>query len=193
VDPEAITVRDASGHRYEAELVDRRTDGSLTVRWPDGGRSVVPATAIERREGADVHLSMPVSEIRGAPEAHGDVETIPLVAEEVVVDKRSRDTTVRVRTHTHEREEEIDETLRSEHVDVKRVPIERYVDEPAVVREEGATTIVPIHEEVLVVEKRLLLKEELHVTKREEARRETHRVDLRTQSAEIERTEPDES
>jgi hypothetical protein len=190
---EAITVQDAAGERSGAELVDRTADGSLAVRWPDGRRLLIAPEAIDRYEGHDVHLAVRFEDL-GTARPHDHEERIPLIEEEAVVERHARPTaTVRVRTETHEREEDIDEVLTSEIVDVTRVPVERYVDAPAPVREEGDTTIVSVHEEVLVVEKRLLLKEELHLTTRKEERRETHRVSLRRQSAEVERIELDEA
>ncbi len=190
---EAITVQDAAGERSRAELVDRSADGSLAVRWADGRRSLIAPDAIDRYEGHHVHLTVRFEDL-GTARPHDHEERVPLVEEEAVVEKHARPTaTVRVSTTTHEREEDIDEVLTSEVVEVKRVPVERYVDAPAPVREEGDTTIVSVHEEVLVVEKRLLLKEELHLTTRKEDRRETHRVSLRSQTAEVERTEPDEA
>jgi stress response protein YsnF len=139
---------------------------------------------------------------RGTPDdvvtdARGEVterQVVPRVEEELVVEKRERPgATVQVRTHTHEREETIDEVLHDEKVDVRRVPIDRYVDTPASIRKEGDTTIVPVHAEVLIVEKRLLLKEEVHITKRTRERRETQRVSVRSQSADVDRTEPEDA
>jgi stress response protein YsnF len=139
---------------------------------------------------------------RGTPDdvvtdALGDVterQVVPRVEEELVVEKRERPgATVQVRTHTHEREETIDEVLHDEKVEVRRVPVDRYVDTPASIRREGDTTIVPVHAEVLFVEKRLLLKEEVHITKRTRERRETQRVSVRSQSADVDRTEPEDA
>ncbi|MCA1628121.1 MAG: YsnF/AvaK domain-containing protein, partial [Acidobacteria bacterium] len=59
-----------------------------------------------------------------------------------------------------EREEIVDELLLKEAVEVERVIINREVDAPVPVRYEGETMIVPVLEEMLVVEKRLVLKEE---------------------------------
>jgi stress response protein YsnF len=73
-------------------------------------------------------------------------------------------------------------------VDIKHVPIGREVTEVPPVRQDGETTIVPVLEEVLVVEKRLVLIEEIHI------RRTTSQTDLeqpvtvRRQRAEIVRT-----
>ena len=54
--------------------------------------------------------------------------------------------------------------------EVRRVPIGRIIDKPAEQRQEGDTLIVPMMEEVLVLEKRLILREELHITRRREQR-----------------------
>src|ERR671910_865958 len=57
-------------------------------------------------------------------------------------------------------------TLEEDTVDITRVPVDRVVDEVPAVRTEDGVTIVPILEEVLFVEKRLVLKEELHIRRR---------------------------
>ena len=55
------------------------------------------------------------------------------------------------------------------------------------VRREGDVVIVPVMEEVLVVEKRLMLKEELHIRIDVTRREETRTVRLRREHAEIDR------
>jgi hypothetical protein len=47
---------------------------------------------------------------------------------------------------------------------VRRVTVNRVIDEPAKPRQEGDTMIYPVMEEVLVVQKKLVLKEEIYVT-----------------------------
>ncbi|MDB5301088.1 MAG: hypothetical protein JWO87_2751, partial [Phycisphaerales bacterium] len=58
------------------------------------------------------------------------------------------------------------------------------------VRREGDTLIVPLVEEVLVVEKRLVLREEVRVTTRRSQTHQPQRVTLRSEEAEIERIAP---
>jgi hypothetical protein len=54
---------------------------------------------------------------------------IPVVAEEVTVEKRTVETgRVRVRTTVHEREEVVDEPLLREEVTVETVPVGRLID-----------------------------------------------------------------
>ena len=83
----------------------------------------------------------------------------------------------------------VDEPLLREEVNIERVPVNRVVEGPVQVRREGNTLIVPLLEEVLVVEKRLMLKEELHITKRRFETREPRAVTLRTAEANIERVD----
>ena len=118
---------------------------------------------------------------------------IPLVEEQIRVGTRVRETgRVRLTKHVDTETVVVDEPLLREEVEVERVAVGRYVDEPLGVRHEGDTTIIPIMEEVLVVEKRLLLKEELHVTKRQTEVHEPQQVSLRKQHVEVERLAPTE-
>ena len=119
------------------------------------------------------------------PETTADV--IPLVEEDLRVSKRQAVTgRVRVRTVVDTVEEVARETLQSETVEVTRVPIDREVTEAPDVRTEGEVTIVPVLEEVLVVEKRLVLKEELHLRRKVETETFEAPVTLRKQRVEVE-------
>ena len=65
-----------------------------------------------------------------------------------------------------EEEAVVNGVVTTEEVSVERKQINRYVDTaPESVRQEGDVTIISVVKEVLVVEKRQLLVEELHVTK----------------------------
>jgi uncharacterized protein (TIGR02271 family) len=113
---------------------------------------------------------------------------IPLAEEELSVEKRQVETAkVRVRTETQFVEEHVSVDLRESHVDVTRVPVGRTVEQPPAVREEGDVLIVPVLEEVLVVEKRLVLKEELHITRRATSTPTELPVVLRKQRAVVDR------
>jgi uncharacterized protein (TIGR02271 family) len=91
---------------------------------------------------------------------------LPIIQESLDVETCPVETgRVRLRKVVHEREEVVDPPLWREEVVVERVSVDRFVDGPISTRAEGDTVIIPVLEEVLVVEKRLLLKEEVHVTK----------------------------
>ena len=115
-------------------------------------------------------------------------ERIPVVEETVTIDKRQTvKGVVRARTVTHEDVAVVDEPMLSEQVEVERVRIDRFIDAPAPVRQEGDTTIIPVFEEVVVVEKRLKLVEEVRLTKRQTIRHQPQTVTLRRQEAVVER------
>jgi uncharacterized protein (TIGR02271 family) len=112
--------------------------------------------------------------------------------EQLEVGKRSRETgRVKVHKEVHEQEVLVDEPGYEEQVDIERVPVNRVLQEPASPRQEGDTLVVPVMEEVLVVEKRLILKEELHITRRRKEIRNPQRVVLRKEEAVVERIEPE--
>ncbi len=114
--------------------------------------------------------------------------TLALTEETVTVSKVKATTgRVRVRTVSEERDEAVSAVLESETFDVVRVPIDREVDVAPTIRTEGDLTIIPVMEEILVVEKRLLLKEEIHLRRRKSIDPVESVVTLRRQRAEIER------
>jgi stress response protein YsnF len=115
-------------------------------------------------------------------------ETVPIVEERAAILKRETLTEgVRVRTAVREDEAAIDEPVAVETIDVERVPLDRWVEAPVPVRQEGDTTIVTLLEEVVVVERRLRATEEVRITKRRSVERHAETVTLRREEAVIER------
>jgi stress response protein YsnF len=120
------------------------------------------------------------------------VETIPLVEEELRVERRALVTgKVRVRSVVDQVEEIARATLEEEQVQVTRVPIEREVTQRPTVRQEGDVTIVPLLEEVVVVEKKLILREELHIRRLVTQQEIEVPVSLRKERAVVERVSAD--
>lgn len=125
----------------------------------------------------------------------GDEVVLPLVEEALRVGKRRVETgRVRVSVATEAEERVVREMLRTERAEVERVAVGRELAEgepaPAVRREEDGTVVVPVLEEILVVERRLVLREEirLRLVAAEEAVEQP--VTLRRQRAEVERLPP---
>lgn len=117
---------------------------------------------------------------------------IPVTAEELAISKEQVTTaTVRVTKHVSERTETIAESGYREEVHVERVPVNRFVDTPPETRVEGDTTIIPVVEEVLVVEKRLRVKEEVRITRSRKEQRGPQAVKLRSDEVKVERIEGD--
>src|SRR5919107_488296 len=129
----------------------------------------------------------------GGGRGRAEAAVVPVIEEELRVGKRVVETgRVRVTKTVREREELLDEPLMREEYDVERVPIDEFVDGPVGPRQEGETLIVPVLEEVLVVEKRLVVREELRITRRQTEERETRRVTLRSEEVSVERAEVDD-
>jgi uncharacterized protein (TIGR02271 family) len=113
---------------------------------------------------------------------------IPLVQEHLEVGKREVETgRVRIRTVVDERLERVAQELQQEDVSIERVQVNREVTHPPEVREQDGVLIVPLVEEVLVVEKRLVVKEELHIRKKHSSERYEEAFRLRGMRAEVER------
>ena len=125
----------------------------------------------------------------------GEEIVLPLIEETAQIDKRSVETgRVRVRTETESLDQVLRESLRSDHVGITRVPIDRTLAEgevAPVVREEDGVTIIPVLEEILVVEKRLVLKEEVHIRRTSAGEDVEVPVTLRRQRAVVERLSAD--
>jgi stress response protein YsnF len=122
-----------------------------------------------------------------------EAEVIARAEEEVRLDKRMVTTgKVRVRTIVDVETELAKATLDGETVEVTRVPIDRIVDQAPGIRVEDNVTIIPVLEEVLIVEKRLVLKEEVHIRKLATTEDVEIPVELRKQHAVIERLPADE-
>jgi uncharacterized protein (TIGR02271 family) len=122
----------------------------------------------------------------------GDTVVIPVVAEQLQVGRQAVETG-RVRIHKVVREEQevVDQPILHEEVVVERVPINRVVETAPQPRQEGDTLIFPVLEEVLVVERRLMLKEEVRVSKRVTETRDPQTVTLRSEEVKIERVPAD--
>lgn len=115
---------------------------------------------------------------------------IPLVEERLVTSKREVETgRVRVRTLVDEQETIVRETLRHATVEVERVSVEREIDEVPPVREEDGVTIIPVVREVLVVEKKLILAEEVRLRRCTRTEDHAQPILLKSQRAVVEREE----
>jgi uncharacterized protein (TIGR02271 family) len=117
--------------------------------------------------------------------------TIPVAQERLRVDKRVVETDrVRISTRVEPQPAWVREELAREDVQVEWVQVDREVSTPPQVRTEGDTLIVPLFEEVLVVEKRLVLRQELHVKRRTIVEPYEERVTLLRTHVDVQRDQP---
>jgi uncharacterized protein (TIGR02271 family) len=164
----------------------------VVVQTEDGQQFLVPTDLLVQQPDGSYALPRRLAELEHYGSKHGGHQdeplVVPVLVEELEVQKRPVETgKVRITKVIHEREIIVDEPLWHDDVSITRVPIQRVVDGPVPVREENDTTIISVVEEVLVVEKRWMLREEIHIRKQ---RRETHqpqRITLRSEDVQVER------
>ena len=141
---------------------------------------------------AGLHTILDTVHADSADEARETV--IPLFEEQLAVTKQVIPTArVQVSRVTHSHEELVDELLSREKVEVERVPIDQLVETMPPVREEGDYLIIPVVEEVLKIERVLMLKEEVRIRRVQHTERYQERVTLRRQQAVVNRLPIDES
>jgi stress response protein YsnF len=129
-----------------------------------------------------------------SPADHSRETVIPLFEEEVSVSRRVVPTSrVQVSRVTHSHEHLVDELLERERVEVERVAIDKPIDHMPSVREEGDCLIFPVVEEVLKIERVLVLKEEVRIRRVKGTERYQERVTLRKQEAVVNRLPIDET
>lgn len=187
----ALPVFDTAGR--QARLVSIRQTGAqreAVLVLEDGTNLAVPVSLLARQ--SDDKLELPFA--FGAVPANADGRQeigIPVLQETVNIDKHAVDTGkgIRVSKTVSERMQLVDPPLLQDELVIEHVPVGQPVAAgrlPAT-RYEGDTLIVPILEEVLVVEKQVRLKEELRITRQ---RREVHApqtVTLKSEQVTVER------
>jgi uncharacterized protein (TIGR02271 family) len=116
---------------------------------------------------------------------------VPVVQEELTVSKHSVDAGkgIRIEKHVHERDEKIILPLVHENLSIEHVDIGTLVSpcNLPVARMEGDAYIIPILEEVVVLEKKILLKKEVRITRKKSTVPHVEKVRLRTEQISVER------
>ena len=164
-----------------AELVEAEAT-EATEATPDRTRVRLRVTRDEAfRRGREVPQEALVAR------AEGDILRIPIAEERLRAGTRAIDLgELRIHRHVEQQEETVRQAVTRDDVTVERVSIDRYIDAPPAVRTEGDTLIVPVLEEVLVVEKRLKLKEELRIRTRQAVEEAEVREMVRRERVELE-------
>lgn len=187
-DPNAAVI-DVAGQRAVIVSTEHaKGEECAWLRLDDGTQLLVPVAMLTRLDDGGYRL--PISFDAAREQARNVRISMPVMEELLEVDKRKVDTGrgVRLRKTVSEREHLIDEPLQRDELAVERIPVGQIVEEePPQMRYEGDTLVVPVLEEVLVVEKRLLLKEEIRITRHRHEVHEPQRVSLRTEHVEVAR------
>ncbi len=165
--------------------------GQLIVGFDDDTRLVVPPHALRRQDDGTYRLS----ESDRLERAGGDAQeiVIPVVAEELTVEKELVDRgKVRVTTRVESHEETVETPVVREEIIVEHVTRNTLVEGPSPqVRDEDGVLVIPLLEEVTIVEKRLVLREEVRVSRRRTTTSGQQTVVLRREVVDVEREERD--
>jgi uncharacterized protein (TIGR02271 family) len=164
----------------------------VVVQTESGQQFLVPTDLFVPQPDGSYALPRRLAELEHAGskpcEHQDDPIVVPVLVEELEVQKRTIETgKVRITKVVHERETLVDEPLLRDNVAISRLPMERVVEGPIPVREENGTTIISVVEEVLVVEKRWMLREEIHIRKRRTETHQPQRITLRSEDVQVER------
>lgn len=121
-------------------------------------------------------------------------QTIPVIEEAISISRAREQSGVaaRVRVVSNEEKKRIQWTEARDEIFVEHVAINRFVNERSDPREEGDVVIVPVYEQVAVVETQLLLKEELHIVRRQREIVRQEEVVLRKERAIVERKDSEQ-
>jgi uncharacterized protein (TIGR02271 family) len=170
----------------------RSTAAHVVVQLDNGPQVLVPTHLLIQQPDGNYVLPCRLAALEPARSAHEARQpeplVVPVLVEELEVQKRLVETgKVRITKVVHERQAVVDEPLFHDNVAITRVPMQRVVDGPVPVREENDTTIISVVEEVLVVEKRWMLREEIHIRKQRVETHQPQRITLRSEDVQVER------
>ena len=176
-------IHDSDGAPAVVEAADAQR---VVVRLPNGTVVHLPATLVTRLDDGTYRSDVAFGAL-GA-----ERETLLEVEERVDIRTVTKETgVVQARTVTETEDVAVDADGWRQAVEVERVPVNQPVDAVQDVRVEGDVTIVPVYEEVLVVTKQLVLREEVRLVTRRDRVPGPDAVTLRRQRVEVERLPPD--
>jgi uncharacterized protein (TIGR02271 family) len=182
-------VIDSVGHEALIVAIQGGENGPQAwIRMAGGTQVLVPVRLLVQQSDGIYRLPLAFN----IPAAGQPTQmSFPVMEEELHVAERVIDTGrgVRINKTVTEREQVVDPPLLHDELEVTHVPVGRVVAEADVpqTRHEGDTLIVPVMEEVLVVQKQLLLKEEIRITRHRKPVRMPQNVLLRSEQVTVKR------
>lgn len=123
----------------------------------------------------------------------GEQLIVPVIEEQLKIDKKIIETgKVQIKKVVHEETDSYTVPYVEEQVNIERISKNIFVDEvPPAIRYEDDVMIISVLQEVAVIEKKMMLVEEVRVTKIKTQRKETHEVVLKKEEIEITRSSAD--
>ncbi|NLG97328.1 MAG: YsnF/AvaK domain-containing protein [Chloroflexi bacterium] len=168
-------------------------DENVLVELENGRQILISEALLEKQADGSYSVPLNLAKLEDMSEMKsGQVIVIPVIAEHLEVTKREREKgTVRVEKKVHEKEQIVDQPVIKNRVDVRRKPVNKYIDKPLSAWYEGDTLVIPVQEEVLVIEKKLVLREEIRVTQQKTEVRQPRSYKLRREEVYVNRISSD--
>lgn len=117
-----------------------------------------------------------------------------ILAEALDIQKRMKLTgVVRLEKTVRNSDAVVDEILTSNSITVERRAVNKYMDEVASIRQEGNTMIIPVMEEIVIVTKQLVLKEEIRITNHRQQSLHHETIPLRAEEVQVTRIDPSDA
>jgi stress response protein YsnF len=177
-----ITLESGRTFLVSPETITRQPDGQY---WLDVPLRDLQSRAFDARPGPSASQGQGAA---GRGSDRREEVVLPVVEEEAVVSKRDRETArVSVRKVVREIDDLVETVSRHEHVDVKRMPVNEFVAKTTPISYEENRVVIPIYEEVVVTEKRLLLKEKVVITVRQEEKKHSEPITRRVEEVLVDR------
>jgi len=189
-------VTDRNGVRGTLLTTSRFLDDNphRLIRLEDGRELLVPKQLLRPQDDGSFMLTAPIADLMGDPPVRddklvqGDQFIVPVMQEELDVETRRVESgRIRVNKRVETTESVIDEPLLVQSYDIQRTAVNRIVEDVPTPRYDGDTLVLPILEEVLVVEKRLILREEVRITPKREQVRDPQTHSVRREHVDVER------
>jgi stress response protein YsnF len=143
----------------------------------------VPFELLEHHDDGGYSMAARWRDVIGADHSR----VVPVIAERVVTKVREVPTQhVRVRRRVVEEEKVVETPIMRERIEVQRLPMDTLVERAPEPRWDGDTMIVPCVEEVIVIERRLRVREELRIRVIRERKVDRQTVVLRRHEVDVE-------
>lgn len=188
------TITDLDG-QFARFALDEYQDTSREriVVYPESGGEYLVSRELFIQDRDLFMLKAHLNEIVQVGVGVDEQTVIPVVQEEAHISRRTVEAgSVRVRKVVHTERVTIDEPAYVDRVEVRRVTVNTVVDGDAPQpRTEGDTLIIPVVKEMIVIEKRLVVTEEVYVTRQRVEVHLPQEVELRREEIIVERRDAD--
>jgi uncharacterized protein (TIGR02271 family) len=166
-------------------------DRWMALTLDDGRRVWIDSNALIAQPDGTYFVDLGPLDVATATNGNESI-VVPVIQEFAAVQKRVVEGPgVRVTKRVRERVETVSVPLQREEIHVERVAAQQISTTLPEPRTEGATYIIPVVEEVLVVEKRFFVREEVRITRTMVTEQSApQNITLRGEELEIERIEP---